>query len=83
VRTAVLQVHLVTKGWGVDYIETTRSCFVANKRRDTVGAENHSSARGYFGQLVDENGTHRPQLFDHVPVMNDFLADVDGWRVEL
>ena len=50
---------------------------------DAVGGEDDDRALRHLGLLLDEDRPARGQLLDHVLVVDDLLADVDGGAVEL
>ena len=45
---------------------------------NAVGAEDRACARRHFGQILDELRPHLLQPFDHIAVMDDLMADIDG-----
>ena len=49
--------------------------------RNAVGAEDRHGARGHFVQIFDEANAFRPQGFHDMPVVNDFVAHIDGGAV--
>ena len=53
------------------------------RRRDAVGGEDDRGALGDLGLLLDEDRAALAQLLDHVLVVDDLLAHVDGRAVEL
>jgi hypothetical protein len=42
-----------------------------------MGTENRHGSRRDLIDLVDEQGAFRPQSLDDVPIVDDFVADVD------
>ena len=52
-------------------------------RRDTVGGENDGLALGHLGLLVHEHGSPRLEIADDMQVVDDLLAHVDGWPVQV
>ena len=49
-------------------------------RGDAVGGEDHGLALGHLGLLLDEDRAALAQLLDHVLVVDDLLAHVNGRR---
>jgi hypothetical protein len=48
-----------------------------NRLGHAMGAEDCDAARRHLVQFVDEMGPLGPQAFDDMPVMNDFMPDID------
>jgi len=63
---------------GVDYFEVALLGLGANRRRDAVGAVDQSRAGRNVREIVDEDRALGAQIFDHVAVVDDFVAHVDG-----
>ena len=61
-----------------------RACGVrVHARRDAVGGEDDRLALRHLGLLLDEDRAALAQLLDHVLVVHDLLAHVDGRPVQL
>ncbi len=48
-----------------------------------MGTENRSRAVGYFIQTLDELGALRLEAFDNIPIVDNFVADIDGRAIFL
>ncbi len=76
---ASLGVHLRHQRTGrVDHIEPPSIRLRPYRRRDTVGGEDHSGAVRYRVEFIDEDRAATLQVRDHVGVVHDLLAHVDG-----
>jgi hypothetical protein len=79
-----LDVHLGDE-WtgGVDRPQLALLRVRVNGRGDPVGREDDGLALRDLGLLVDEHGAPLAQLLDHVLVVDDLLAHVDGRAVDV
>src|SRR6202011_3991409 len=68
---------------GVDRAKATLLGAGTDARSDAVGGEYADSALGHLGLLVNEDRSPLAQPGDHVLVVDDLLADVDGRAVDL
>ena len=68
---------------GVDRAQVTGGGVLVDGGGDAVGGEDDDLARGHVGLLLDEDRAALGQLLDHVLVVNDLLAHVDGRPVEV
>jgi hypothetical protein len=62
---------------GVDDRQVAPRRLDLDRARDAMGAENGDAARRDFGELVHELRALGAQALDHVPVVHDFVADID------
>jgi len=46
-----------------------------------MSAEDGRRARRYFIQFVNEDGAEPPKTVNDMPIMNDFMPNVDRWSV--
>src|SRR6185312_14564546 len=51
--------------------------------RHAMGAEDGDAARRHLVDLLDEAGALGAQALDDMPVVDDLMADIDGWAVFL
>src|SRR5690606_16989557 len=63
---------------GVDHAQPAGRRGGAHGRRDAVRAEHEQGALGRLGRVLDEDGALGAQRLDHVAVVDDLVADVDG-----
>ena len=68
---------------GVDRAQVAGGGVVVHRRGDAVGGEDDHLALRHLGLLLDEDRAALGELLDHVLVVDDLLADVDGGAVEL
>src|ERR1044072_4022190 len=68
---------------GVDRARAAGGGVLVNRRGDAVGGEDDHLALGHLALLLDEDRAALGELLDHVLVVDDLLADVDGGAVEL
>ena len=68
---------------GVDRAQAARGGVLVHRRGDAVGGEDDHLALRHLGLLLDEDRAALGQLLDHVLVVDDLLAHVDGGAVEL
>ncbi len=66
----------------VDHGQRAPRCLVGDLLRDPVRAEHGDRAVGDLVELVDEARALGAQVLDHVLVVHDFVAHVDGRAVE-
>ena len=62
----------------VEHRQAARLRFVDHRLGDAVGAEHRHRAVGNFIQLLDEDGALALELLDHMAVVDDLVADIDG-----
>ena len=73
-----LQVHFGhQRTRGIYHSQLTPLCLGIYVLRHAVGAEQNNGAVGNFGEILDELGALRAQLFHDVPVVDDLMPDVD------
>src|SRR6201999_4616762 len=76
-------VHLGHQRAGrVDRPQAALGGVVVDYRGDAVGGEDDGRALRHLGLLVDEDRARGGQFLDHVLVVDDLLAHVDGGAVE-
>ena len=68
---------------GVDRLQAAVGGVRVHARRDAVGGEDDQLALGDLGLLLDEDRAALGELLDHVLVVDDLLAHVDGGPVEV
>src|SRR5690606_10055542 len=68
---------------GVEHLQPARIGFLAHRLGHAVRREHHDGARRRLIELVDEDGSLGAQIFDHIAVVDDFVAYVDGRPVQL
>ena len=68
---------------GVDRAQVAGGGVVVDRRGDAVGGEDDHLALRHLGLLLDEDRAALGQLLDHVLVVDDLLAHVDGGAVQL
>ena len=68
---------------GVDRAQVAGGGVLVHGRGDAVGGEDDHLALRHLGLLLDEDRAALGQLLDHVLVVDDLLAHVDGRAVEL
>ena len=79
-----LDVHLGhERAGGVDRAQRARLGVAVHAGSDAVRREHDGLALRDLGLLIDEHGAARAQLLDHVLVVHDLLAHVDGRPVQL
>ena len=79
-----LVVHLGDQRTGrVDGLQVARGGVRVHRRRDPMRGEDHDGSLGNLVGLLDEHRTRRGQRVDHVPVVHDLVAHVDGGAVLL
>jgi len=61
-----------------DHVEVALLGLDANRRRNTVGAVDQSCTARNVGEIVDEDRALGAQVVDHVAVVDDLVAHVDG-----
>lgn len=54
-----------------------------DRLRHPVGAKDNDSVVGHFIELFDKDRTAVTQIIDHKPVVNDFMADINGFAKDL
>ncbi|MHC2193694.1 hypothetical protein ACVJF1_006327 [Bradyrhizobium diazoefficiens] len=67
---------------GIEHRKVARGGLFLDAAGDAMGAENGHRLRRNLGQLLDEDGALVLQALDHVFVVHDLVAHVDG-RAEL
>src|SRR5439155_1756388 len=67
---------------GVDRVEGTGPGVGVHARRDAMSREHDGLPLGDLGLLLHEDRAPALQALDHVLVVDDLLAHVDGWAVE-
>ncbi len=81
---ARLDVHLGhQRAGGVDRPQAAGGGVGVHGRSHAVGAEHDQGALGHLGLLLDEDRAALGELLDHVLVVDDLLAHVDGRPVHL
>ena len=81
---ARLDVHLGhQRAGGVDRAQVALLGVRVHARGDPVGGEDDQLALRHLGLLLDEDRAALRQLLDHVLVVDDLLAHVDGWPVHV
>ena len=74
-----LLVHLGDqRAGGVDHLETSQPRLRMDGWRNTVRGEDHRRPLGHLRKFIDEDGTTVLQIFHHMTVVDDLLADIDG-----
>ena len=68
---------------GVDRPQAVGGGVVVDRRGDAVGGEDDDRALRHLALLVDEDRAALGELLDHVFVVDDLFADVDGGAVDL
>ena len=68
---------------GVDRPQAAGGGVLVDGRGDAVGGEDDHLALRHLGLLLDEDRAALGELLDHVLVVDDLLADVDGRPVEV
>ena len=63
---------------GVDRAQLAAGGVLVHRGRDAVGGEDDHLALGHLGLLLDEDRAALGELLDHVLVVDDLLAHVDG-----
>ena len=48
-----------------------------------MGTENHRATIRHLVQFIDKHGTARPQTFDNMAIMHDFMAHIDRGTKQL
>ena len=82
--TLALVVHLGDERAGrVEDREAAHRCFLLDALRDTVRREHRDGIRRNLGDFFDEHRTFGFETLDHVLVVHDLVAHVDGWAVLL
>src|SRR4029077_4816528 len=77
-----LDVHLGDEWAGsVDDAQLAFFAGFADLRRNPVGAVDYALPFRNFINAINEDGAFLLEFFDHEPVVDDFLADID-WRPE-
>jgi hypothetical protein len=61
----------------VDHFERARSGFIANRRRDAVGAEDEHCAVRDFVNGFYKDGAAAAELFDDISVVDNFVVHVN------
>ena len=67
----------------VQHRQAARACFLDDRLRHAMGAEHRHRAIRHFVQLFDETRALVFQGFDDMPVVDDFVAHIDGLTVFL
>ena len=67
----------------VDRAQAARGGVLVDRRGDAVGGEDDHLALRDLGLLLDEDRAALGELLDHVLVVDDLLADVDGRAVQV
>jgi hypothetical protein len=79
-----LHVHLRDeRAGGVDRLQAAGAGVGVHGGRHAVGREDDRLALGHLGLLLHEDRAPLAQLLDHVLVVHDLLAHVDGRAVQL
>ena len=74
-----LDVHLgYQRASGIKHLEATRLRFQAHRLAHAMGAEHQRGTRRHIGQVFDEDGTLCLEVVDHIGVVHNFVAHVDG-----
>ncbi len=71
---------------GVNHFQLARLArlgFLANRRRNAVGAENQHRAVRHFLDGLDKDGAAAAQLLHYIGIVDDFVMHVDGRAVSL
>ena len=63
---------------GVDHLQAAALAALADRRRNAVGRVDHALAVGHVVDFVDKDRALFRQLVDHIAVMDDLAANVDG-----
>ena len=72
------QMHLGHQRAGrVEHLQAAARGLGAHRLRDAVGAEDHGRAVGHLVEFLDEDRAALLEVFDHEPVVHDFVAHVD------
>src|SRR5215212_8109630 len=72
--------------WAANFLASTWTLLTrvgVHARGDPVGGEDDGLALGHLGLLIDEDRAALAQLVDHVLVVDDLLAHVDGRAVDV
>jgi hypothetical protein len=79
-----LKVHFGhQRAGGVNHLKPAANGILADLGRDAVSAENRPGAFGNLVHLFHKHGSGLAQTVHNVLVVNDFLADENGWAVEI
>ena len=79
VQALYFVVHLGhQRAGGVEHGEAARAGPLMDSLGHAVGAEDDHGSVGYLVELFDEDGAARAQRLDHVAVVHDLVAHVDG-----
>jgi hypothetical protein len=65
----------------VDHMQVFAFGKLKDLRRDAVRAEDADRAVRYLLDAVNEYHIAAAQVINYIPVVNDFVKDIDGWRV--
>ncbi len=66
---------------GVNHFQLARLGFLANRRRNAVGAENQHRAVRHFLDGLDKYGAAAAELLNYIGIMNDFVMHVYGGAI--
>ncbi len=66
---------------GIEHRKVARGGLFLDAAGDAMGAEDRDRFRRNLGQFLDEDCAFVLQALDHVFVMHDLMAHVDGWAV--
>jgi hypothetical protein len=67
----------------VEHTQSSALGFQPHRLRYPVRAEHDSAAGGYFVELLNEDGTFGPQIFDDGAIVDHFMAHVDRSAMKL
>ncbi len=63
---------------GVNHLEAAALAALADRRRNAMSRVNHALAVGHVVDLMDKDRALFRQFVDHIAVMNDLAAHIDG-----